>query len=47
MWWAAIREYLARWGFLAGPKKLRITPAIKGSGVRNASLQHDRYLAAK
>jgi hypothetical protein len=43
---AALREYLARRGFVAGPKKLRITPARKGSGARDASVQHDRYLAA-
>jgi hypothetical protein len=44
---AALREYLARRGFGAGPKKLRITPARKGSGARDASVQHDRYLAGK
>jgi hypothetical protein len=44
---AALREYLARRGFGAGPKKLRITAARKGSGARDASVQHDRYLAGK
>jgi hypothetical protein len=44
---AALREYLERRGFGAGPKTLRITPAKKGSGARDASLQHDRYLAGK
>jgi hypothetical protein len=44
---AALREYLARRGFSAEPKKLRITPARKGSGPRDASVQHDRYLAGK
>jgi hypothetical protein len=44
---AALREYLERRGFGVGPKALRITPAKKGSGARDASLQHDRYLAGK
>ncbi len=44
---AALREYLARRGFSAAPRKLRITPAKKGSGVRDASVQHDRYLTAR
>src|ERR1700722_7953912 len=44
---AALREYLARRGFAAGPRKLRITPAKKDSGVRDASARHDRYLTAE
>jgi len=43
----ALREYLARRGFVSGPRRLRITPAKKGSGVRDASIQHDRYLTAE
>ncbi len=43
----ALREYLARRGFGSGPRRLRITPAKKGSGVRDASIQHDRYLTAE
>ena len=42
---AAVREYLARRGFYAAPKALRITPAKKGSGARDVSIRHDRYLA--
>jgi hypothetical protein len=42
---AALREYLARRGFRAAPKALRITPARKGSGTRDVSVRHDRYLA--
>jgi hypothetical protein len=42
---AALREYLARRGFRAVPKALRITPAKKGSGARDVSIRHDRYLA--
>jgi hypothetical protein len=44
---AALREYLARRGFGEGPRTLRITPAKKGSGARDTSLRHDRYLASK
>jgi hypothetical protein len=44
---AALREYLARRGFGGGPRKLRVTPAKKGSGARDASVQHDRYLTAE
>ena len=44
---AALREYLARRGFTTGPRKLHITPARKGSGARDVSAQHDRYLAGK
>ena len=44
---AAMREYLARRGFGGAPRKLRITPARKGSGVRDTSAHHDRYLAGK
>ena len=42
---AALREYLARRGFGAAPKALRVTPAKKGSGARDAGVRHDRYLA--
>jgi hypothetical protein len=44
---AALAEYLARRGFAPGRKTLRITPAKKGSGARDVSLHHDRYLAGK
>jgi hypothetical protein len=42
---AALREYLARRGFRAAPKTLRITPAEKGSGARDVSIRHDSYIA--
>jgi hypothetical protein len=43
---AALREYLAQWGFLQNPVgRLRITPASKGSGRQDISESHDRYLA--
>lgn len=44
---AALREYLARRGFLApaAGQSFRITPAKKGSGTRDVSSEHDRYFA--
>ena len=44
---AALTEYLARRGFAPGRKTLRITPAKKGSGARDVSVHHDRYLGGK
>lgn len=44
---AALKEYLARRGFAPGQRRLRITAAQKGSGGRNASIEHDRYLAGR
>jgi hypothetical protein len=44
---AALQEYLARRGFLPGARTLRVTPAKKGSGTKDVSLHHDRYLAGK
>ncbi len=44
---AALREYLARRGFTAEPRQFHVTPARKGSGLRDVSLRHDRYLAEK
>ena len=43
---AALREFLSRRGFAAGTRKLRITPAKKGSGAKDVSVDHDRYLAS-
>jgi hypothetical protein len=42
---AALRQYLGERGFLRTRHALRITPAPKGSGRRDVSQQHDRYLA--
>ena len=44
---AALREYLARRGFDRAPKRFRITPVSKGSGFRNVSVRHDRYLSGE
>jgi Arc/MetJ-type ribon-helix-helix transcriptional regulator len=43
---AALREYLAERGYMqAAARPLRITPARKGSGRRDVSRAHDRYLS--
>lgn len=42
---AALREYLAERGYLSPHRSLRITPAKRGSGERDVSQEHDRYLA--
>lgn len=44
---AALAEYLAQRGYLASTRRLRITPAPRGSGQADASLNHDRYLAER
>lgn len=42
---AALRQYLGERGFLRVRQPLEITPAGKGSGRRDVSRDHDRYLA--
>ncbi|HSR05619.1 MAG TPA: hypothetical protein VLM42_00595 [Bryobacteraceae bacterium] len=42
---AALQEFLSRQGFTTSVGKLRITPAKKGSRVKDASVDHNRYLA--
>lgn len=44
---AALREYLAKRGFLSSSPAQRfgITPAREGSGTRDVSSEHDRYVA--
>jgi hypothetical protein len=42
---AALRQYLADRGYLGTRRRLRITPAKRGSGRRDVSRAHDRYLA--
>lgn len=42
---AALREYLQSRGYLRPYKALKITPAKKGSGLRDLSQNHDRYFA--
>jgi hypothetical protein len=43
----ALREFLAMRGFVTSSRTLSITPSAKGSGVRDVSIAHDRYLADK
>jgi hypothetical protein len=42
---AALREYLRERGFLREYRPLKITPAKKGSGRSDVSINHDLYLA--
>jgi hypothetical protein len=42
---AALRQFLEKRGYLHSRKSLHITPAKRGSGLRDVSLNHDRYLA--
>lgn len=42
---AALREYLQERGFLRPYRPLRITPAPRGSGRTDVSIDHDRYFA--
>jgi len=42
---AALREYLRERGFLRPYRPLKITPAPRGSGLPDVSVNHDRYFA--
>jgi len=44
---AALHEYLSERGYLSQPRPLRIRPAAQGSGVRDASQAHDRYMSRR
>jgi hypothetical protein len=44
---AALRQYLSDRGYLRPSAPLKITPARKGSGRRDISQSHDKYLAMK
>jgi len=41
----ALREYLRERGFLRPYRPLKITPALRGSGQSDVSVNHDRYFA--
>jgi hypothetical protein len=43
----ALRVYLTERGYLRAAKPLRIHPAPRGSGRRDVSRAHDRYLAGR
>jgi hypothetical protein len=42
---AALREYLRERGFLREYRPLKITPAPRGSGRSDVSVNHDHYFA--
>lgn len=42
---AALREYLTSRGYLAPLKPFGLTPASRGSGRTDVSVDHDRHLA--
>ena len=44
---AALRQFLTERGYLGASGPLRITPAKHGSGRRDVSEEHDRYLAGR
>ena len=44
---AALRQYLTERGYMRTRRPLRISPATRGSGCRDISQGHDRYLAAE
>lgn len=44
---AAVREYLGERGYFETASPLRIRPAERGSGRKDVSISHDRYLASK
>ena len=44
---AALRQYLTERGYLRAAGPLRITPVRCGSGRRDVSQAHDRYLAGQ
>jgi len=44
---AALREYLANRSYIPPAKPFRIRAARKGSGLRDVSLNHDRYFAER
>ena len=41
---AALGEYLRKRGFMRPYRPLKITPAAKGSGLSDVSVNHDKYL---
>jgi hypothetical protein len=42
---SALREYLQERGFLRRYRPFKITPAPRGSGRSDVSVNHDRYFA--
>lgn len=44
---AALRSFLAERGYLTARRTPKITPAPRGSGKRDISIAHDKYLAER
>ncbi len=44
---AALRQFLAHRGYLRPRGPFHITPAKRGSGLRDVSQEHDRYLVER
>jgi hypothetical protein len=44
---SALRQFLTDRGFLPARRPLHIRPAPRGSGRRDVSQSHDRYIAEK
>lgn len=44
---SALRQFLSHRGYLRPRGPFHITPAKRGSGLRNVSQEHDRYLAER
>jgi Arc/MetJ-type ribon-helix-helix transcriptional regulator len=42
---SALRQFLMQRGYLRASAPLRITPAKRGSGLKDVSVEHDRYFA--
>ena len=43
----ALRQYLSERGYVRPSKRLRITPAPRGSGRKDVSERHDHYLTTR
>ncbi len=41
---AALRQYLTERGYIPASRRFRLSPAPKGSGRKDISTKHDRYL---
>ncbi len=44
---AALRSFLIERGYLPPRRSLKITPARRGSGKKDVSVAHDRYLTLR
>ena len=44
---SALRQFLVERGYLGRRRPLHITPAKRGSGLKDVSQNHDRYFAER